>query len=346
MLSVKIEKWNTLKEKINNLYIDNRFLTIYQSWDYLNSTGKGFTARHPMNMLGLKEKNYTLYNDDQLIAVAPLLIKRRHGKNFIYLRGTFTGAGNLDFIYSDTISFDDFSFFIDTISKMEVSAAWKIERISEKSLLCNYWKQYIAEKKGIISSDICVEIPVPSKYDDWYAGLSKSTRQNIRTAYNRLKTDNKKLNVELYYDTKIPKKIFNEILKVSSMRALEYMKIKSKMLWSIINILKKREPVMSFLRKYTHCFYGIVRIDGKISAFLAGFEVNDGRIIIPKLSYNSAFYRYSPGTVLINETMNNICTKDDILSLDLSRGDEKYKSTFGGIEYLNYSFEFNGNSDY
>jgi len=49
---------------------------------------------------------------------------------------------------------------------------------------------------------------------------------------------------------------------------------------------------------------------------------------------------YCPGGLLINETIKAIGAqnKADIISLDLSRGDEKYKYTYGGGEHYNYSF--------
>lgn len=342
MNTLRVERieWNNCESIIKQLYSGNIYLTPYQSWEYLNSTGKGFTARHPLNMLGIKEKCFVLYEDDNPVAVAPLLVKKENGRNTIFLRGHFTGAGNLDFVYSCYFTYEHFAFFVQSITDSLDNSKWIIDRISEKSLTFEYWKRYTSGLAAIESSEICVEIKTNTSHDEWMKSLSKSVRQNVRTSYNRLNTDGKAIRVNIVYDSRIPERLFNEMVTVASKRAVEYDKHKQRWLWRIYYPLKKFDPLLKFLRKYKHCFYATVHIDGQLAASLMGFRANDGRYIIPRLSYNSDFYRYSPGGILVNETMKSLCAKEKDVNLDLSRGDEKYKYDFGGKEHLIYSFSF------
>ena len=61
-------------------------------------------------------------------------------------------------------------------------------------------------------------------------------------------------------------------------------------------------------------------------------------VIIPRLSINDDFLKYSPGIVLINETAKKLAENKNIDNLDLSKGDEKYKLSMGGEVYYTMDF--------
>lgn len=205
--------WNRLKTEIMSITDENPSLTPYQSWDYLNYTGKGFTARHPQKMLGLRSMTFCLYRGDQVVTIAPLL---QQG-NTLCLRGQYTGAGNLDLIYRPDFSYEEFSFLMDAIRKRCGKAQWTVDRVSEKSLLLDYWQRYTAQFPDVsVTKETCVEIMMQESYDAWYHSLSKSVRQNLRTSYNRANTDNKQIDVRIRYDCPIPAHDFQEILQVAS----------------------------------------------------------------------------------------------------------------------------------
>lgn len=339
-MRVEQKSWKELKALIESIYSRNSQLTPYQSWEYLTSTGKGFTARHPLNMVGIKEKNFVLYVDGTPKAIAPLLVKNKNSKREVFLRGHFTGAGNLDFVFLNDFTFEKFELFVREINKSLGCPVWMIDRISEKSITYSYWKNISEIYKGKATKEICVEIPCDVTYDDWYKNLSKSTKQNIRTSYNRLKTDGKNVRYKAFFNQRIPSNLFKDIMVVASKRAIEYDGRNQKWLWRLYYPLKCIDPVIKYLRRNENCFFSAVWIDGFLAASLIGIPSNDGRMIIPRLSYSSDFQRYSPGGILVNETMKELCTLSKYNSFDLSRGEEKYKYTYGGIEHYIWDFEF------
>lgn len=86
-------------------------------------------------------------------------------------------------------------------------------------------------------------------------------------------------------------------------------------------------------------FVAIVKIDGQVAAFMEGYNnVRMESLEVPRLAINDEYYFYSPGVLLVNETMKWIYGQDDVSILDLCRGTEKYKTDMGGIVYstLNY----------
>ena len=72
-------------------------------------------------------------------------------------------------------------------------------------------------------------------------------------------------------------------------------------------------------------------IDGNLAAFMSGFKNQERTtLIIPRLSINGDFLFYSPGLMLVNETIKFLYKQTSIRELDLSQGTEKYKFDMGG----------------
>ncbi len=187
----------------------------------------------------------------------------------------------------------------------------------------------------------CFAINISGDRETWFSGLTKSTRQNLRTAYNRMKTDNVTYKLEQYE------------------KAPNYIKMQLYILYKkrLNEIIDKEEIIkddrfIDKLKIYFHCntnvfFLGssilkrgkivVMYMNDKPSAFWIHFSENDG-IIVPRLSIDTSFGRYSPGGILIseylNKNINNINTSN--FRLDLSRGNEPYKKVYGGKLYYNY----------
>lgn len=80
-------------------------------------------------------------------------------------------------------------------------------------------------------------------------------------------------------------------------------------------------------------------IDGTLAAFMSGL-VKDNVFVVPRLSINNEYRRYSPGIILINEAIKYFISDTKITILDLSQGQESYKYNMGGKEHYTYEFRF------
>ena len=112
--------------------------------EYRTSTRRcGQTASRPQTLraCGLDE-----FRDGEAVAIAPLLLKNKRGRVTVYLRGHFTVANQLDFIYADW-SYDDFKFLMGYIAEQLGEVSFFLDRVSERTVTCQYLKQYFAEKK-------------------------------------------------------------------------------------------------------------------------------------------------------------------------------------------------------
>ena len=81
--------------------------------------------------------------------------------------------------------------------------------------------QYI-EKKGLkCRMSPATVIHLPDTYQEYLLGLSKHTRQNIRTSYNRMEKDGKKFQFIVEQTDKLSKKNRNELLDLYVTRQLK-----------------------------------------------------------------------------------------------------------------------------
>ena len=88
------------------------------------------------------------------------------------------------------------------------------------------------------------------------------------------------------------------------------------------------------LRHNDNSYLAVLKTGDKVMAFLAGFKTHAGdRIVVPRLAIDATYRFYSPGYVLLSETIKHLQQQGIVTTLDLSRGDERYKTDFGGQLY-------------
>ena len=87
---------------------------------------------------------------------------------------------------------------------------------------------------------------------------------------------------------------------------------------------------------YTFCLL----FNGVIAAFMTGFRTNFNEIVFPIVAMNGEYAKYAPGKLMICESIKYLQRNTRIISLDLSRGDERYKMEMGGVKHYNYRFTF------
>lgn len=205
----------------------------------------------------------------------------------------------------------------------------KIEfiKIDQRSPLCKFIpvENHIQKNVAIILS---------KDFDSYLSLLSKSVRQNIRTAFNRLKIDGRSIELRIFPggQSKIPT---SEIISLYCERHSKKYSVKSSYIkkW----YLKKCHFATKFYKKSENALTAVLFIDNKFAAFLNGVT-NDFRIIIPRLSINEDYLRYSPGLLLIHEVIKYLIESTSIRVFDLGVGEEKYKYDLGGVVHNSYNF--------
>lgn len=117
----------------------------------------------------------------------------------------------------------------------------------------------------------------------------------------------------------------------------------NKFLCRVGSYLSMINPRTQMLMKSDKSYICELWIEGQLAAFVGGYLSDNGRFFIPFLKYNMDFKRYSPGGVVINESIKYLCQSNyDLKYYDLLTGDEPYKYSYGGEKYdnANISIEF------
>lgn len=166
------------------------------------------------------------------------------------------------------------------------------------------------------------------------SSLSKSTKQNLRTAENRLKRDGKEYSLISNYYEPFPKKQIQQCID------LYFTRQKEKYAKNFFNqaMIKTINFTTQMMRKNKGLFVALV-IDGEITAFMFGYiNINSQSYEVPKLAINDDYGFYSPGMVLISKAVEFFSNNTDIRKLDLCRGTEQYKLKMGGEIYHTYNY--------
>jgi len=274
---------------------------------------------------------YELIQNGKTVMIAPMCHKYCSDGMMYTSFGSAPTIATQDFIYRENIKkelmADCLNFLFERFRDHKV----RFNNLREDSLLYNV----LAEKYAITDSHANVAIPIPGDYQLYYDSLSKNTRQNIRTAYNRLNRDNKQYNLELTQGAMAHKEQLS-IMQIYIKRRINRYR-KTGLLHRVF--LRKIHFNTIGFQKLDYSFSSVLRIDNTIAAFLQGYMKNDkSSVIVPRLSINEDCVFYSPGMLLLNETVKEMA-KRGIGELDLSKGAETYKYAMGGRDYFTYDIE-------
>jgi CelD/BcsL family acetyltransferase involved in cellulose biosynthesis len=317
-------KWEKQKDASPFIY--------YGYMKHVYTFTKLFIAQYKPLIYCIKDPN------GEILAIAPL--KKNIFKGQIKMLGDIQGCGMADFLFNPTIDEDKRTQCIEMfIEKMGSSAV--LRRINSDSQLVKYLDEHcnIVSKK---TTDLCVSLNLASTFDEHFSTLSSSVRQNVRTAYNRMKRDGRSLEMKIYdFSTKMPDECKKELM-VLYMRRLfaKYKRYKGIKLWYERFVYQYAKHDTKSLFTQENQFHVILYIDGKMAGFMNCFkDYANTRIVVPRLAINEEFRFYSPGYIMLCETIKHLTEKTPIRILDLSRGNEKYKFDLGGQAYETMSLK-------
>ena len=348
MRKVEKKKWSELPLIWDEMIDRNPRATSFQTYAFLNYTGKGKVQRKDLlRTIGLKELNLVLYRDDVPAAIAPLLIKKRGEITTVYFRGHFTTANYLDFIYADW-SYEDFQFLMDNIREQLGEVRFFLDRVPGGVVTSRYLKEYLPAAN--VEEHRCYAIPIPESFDEWMGTLSKPTRHKIRNINSRLQRNQICMNLKVFVGEKPDREVCGQMIGVYVSRFL----IKNKFRMGFLKVFIKpflykmlmSDKITKWLCNAENGFHVAIYLNDKMAAFTSGLIFKDRRILLSRLAINSEFNQYSPGGLLISETIKHLtldknAEKLNIDKLDLSQedtGGKSYKELYGGELHFNYTF--------
>ena len=311
----KYKKIEQLEGYWKDLQSQNKNLDAMAEYDFVKIYLSGISNKIKALVKGFGAMFYCVFDDEN-----PVLI--------------FTAVQKDDCIESAyTLDFFDVVTAESVDETLVYEALLEISKSENKPLVLKNIKQgkntYLKLKNQVRFEDdcSCVKIEFTDDYEAYYGSLSKHARQNLRTAYNRLKTDGLEFRFE-FIDGKTDKKLASKLKNLYlDRRAKKY---------TNMNLLKKivykiDEPISKVCFRLENSFSAILYVGDKIAGYMAGV-IKDGEVLVPRLAIDDSFSRYSAGVILVNETIKSLIEKK-LYILDLATGAEGYKTQMGGILY-------------
>lgn len=262
--------------------------------------------------------------------IAPLWIVKKTfrivNKKGVYILGRDSWSDYLNFVY-DTLTLDMVKKLIDAVCKRYELHDFIFEQLRSSSLLFDYLNLLSSDIKD---DSVCVSLVLPLSLEVYYSQLSKNTRQNIRTANNRLSKDNLLIRF-VFDDANVDKerclqirqdKLKKKYDEVSIIRKTKY-RLRNKLLFRFPRCL----PIYDFPDSKVMTAY----IDDDLAAFFNYVvDSNSKSIMIIAAGTNLKYLKYSPGILLMYNYICLTINENRFRFVDFTRGDERYKIALGG----------------
>lgn len=326
----------------NRIYSGNEDISWFQSFSWNQSLEWAFRNRK------VRYRNCTLkyiVYDGRFIV--PAVVSKK--ENYIEFLGTKESSDYLSFIYDRSASQTELSEWVRFFLEDYAGYSIRLERINVTSRIYGTVKEVVAHSNGAWKEELrdCVVVPTRTDSETFVASLSKSARQNYRTALNRIRKDGLQYEVMSGFGT-VSEEIAAMLLTVYRDRRAdcdEANNVAGRAAGFARGVIKKAlgENDIDILSDYSRkekLFLALIRIDGELAAFCEGNLNNRQNCIsIARVATKSDYYKYSPGNIMLIETIEKL--KNEIEFFDLTRGIEDYKFRLGGVIHHNACFYLN-----
>ena len=289
------------------------------------------------------ESIYAIVESDGLpCMIAPLWVVKKTfrllNQKGIYLLGRGCFSDYLNFVYQ-TFDGNAFDYLLRDLSQRYGANRFFFENIREATSIYRYIiDNYMVSKN---SEYPCVGLSLPSSMEEYHRMLSKNSRQNIRTANNRLKKDGRSL-IYNFDDQQVDRNRCLEIRESKLLVKYSDFPLMYKYKYIILNHL--RYQFNSFIPFMCYSESKVMTAcdgEGNLRAFFNyGFDTKEKFIRVMAAGTDLEFARYSPGMLLMYNFILNSIQEGSLKEIDFTRGDEKYKFSLGGHQRLNHTIKF------
>lgn len=324
------QEWNFLENGLD--------MTLFQSFDWNNMLLEHYVPKDTNSF----ESLYALVKiDGKECLIAPLWIVKKTfrllNKKGIYLLGRDSYSDYLNLIYNNFNS-EALDFLLKDLHDRYHQTHFIFEHLNEKTSIY----QHIVNSYTILDDkkEPCVDLQIPPSLEEYHKLLSKHSRQNLRTANNRLNKDG--LSIIFNMDnSEIDKGTCLDIRE--SKLSVQYEKISKirKYKYRMVNRLLYHFPRFTPITTYKNSMAMTATIDNKLCAFFHyAYDEPHKRIVIISAGTDLTYARYSPGMLLMYNFIKQIINEQKYQEIDFTRGDESYKFALGGKLNYNHMIKF------
>lgn len=310
------EDWMALQDK-GGLH------TPFQEYEYMQRTWKFF---YPYYLTELCiAKFYCFYEDGECVMIVPIL--HYPGKRRAELFANVNGLNYCDVLVKD---------------EKYIKPALALMAQDYDKLICN---KVLSGSLLYSAVKDCLEVDKPStcvcidfdSYEDYYSSLPKNMKSNLRNIYNRLKNDGISLELKVFYGgSGFDYKPFIDLYCIRKHRQYN---VRNNIFrkWFLLH---QNFATRNFVRNGNGITFALF-FNGRLAAFISGMKGPHDEYVLPRIAIENDFYRYSPGILLLIETIKYLASESNVRHFDLSHGEEPYKYWIGGKNHLTHNFKIN-----
>lgn len=318
---------------INKLYFKERIKRLFRKWRYL-----------------------LVLENDIPVLIAPICIistglffkrgEKRYGlQRGCYFIGRCGYSDYLNFIY-DEFSAEALAFVLSYLENKYKHHVCCFEQMIAETAAYQYLDQHYLSSHLPLS---CAWLPLPKTFDEYRLSLSKSTRQNIRTALNRAEKNQLILTHFLTFeaDSKtnelllaIRAKRLRKKVKNANQRLSIFGRIYNGLRALLIRCFSAKHNV---LQESKNTWYFLVKDNDRIVSFFWGIlnpHKNELYVILAGVDEEYAWYSPSISHLYLFLQEQYSSNSYGIKVFDFTRGGEKYKKDIGCVDKPVFSLFF------
>ncbi len=284
---------------------------------------------------------FTASSDDSTVTevVGFFYIKNRFGKKTLIFGHLMNYSDYYDFVYKKNLSA---SLAENMVAK--IADDFKVDEIQFNHLSphSKFLQPLRSHRKYQITGLECVAVHLSDNYENYLKTLSKSVRQNLRTARNRVEKNNLDFGYQILTQKDIDQIDFQRLkdlyLQRNTFKNEEASFWKTRVIQFLDNGFSMEKDMFDIPAiKETDFTLGVLYLNGELAAYFFGFRAAES-IEINRVVINDEFKFYSPGLLLLNEYIKREIPAG-LRLFDLTLGDEKYKYDLGGRTHLVYNLK-------
>ncbi len=328
-------------------------MTWFQTYNWYKIINRHFIAEK--KKAPFRTGTYVLLSDDNgnPLMIAPIQIVKKGFcfkgiglmKGFYFI-GRQGFSDYLNFIY-DKFDNEYLKTVFKYLSEKYGMNYFRFENISSNT---SSYKALCDESYGADKVDsLCMTLPLKDSYEEYKKTLSKSMRQNIRTAYNRSARDGYSFSYRI--ENSITPEMADRLMSIRAQRlGKKQDDIRNSSSLQAKIYTKGRDAVVSFtadpidvMKEIENCWCFLAECNGETAAFFYSVYKPENKTVYLLLAGVDKKYEwYSPGITQLTSFMEDEISKGkpDVNILDMTRGNEKYKYDLKCDELITSQFVF------
>lgn len=298
---------NDLTDIWQEIFANGSDMTVFQSFQWNKNIAECFKSDITLRLrYGIRY--FVCFCDEKPTVIAPLLLpmNKFNPDTFVQILGQNNGIGNLNFIYGDDVTDEDFSFLIGFITSTYGSTL-RIGRLLRDSNFSRFLSEFEGAEKS--EENVFIRCRIPETVEENYNNLE----ENAKKIADKIESNEIKANVEIYYSYDFGETEKETIKSLDE--SSDEIKGAKAFFKKVASLKKVKDPVINFSRNDEFVYAKMV-VEGVLAGYIFGVADKNGNCSILTLKADEKQSRYQPVCIMIYELIKNAIENESFETID------------------------------